>query len=115
MLYGGFLRFSAQAREAMVNNDLGTAGLRLSRAQDIATELRVTLDMSQGAIAENLAALYVYVGERLTEARLKKDPAQIDAAVHVMSELRSAWAEVANTRRPQRTTARPAVGVNLAG
>ena len=45
------------------------------------TELRVTLDMTQGEIASNLASLYEYVGERLTAARLQKDMAEIDEAV----------------------------------
>ena len=51
MLYDGFLRFCAQGRAAFEAGDVGTSGNRFTRAQDIVTELRVTLDMTQGEIA----------------------------------------------------------------
>ena len=114
MLYDGFLRFAAQAREAL-RDDVGTAGNRLTRAQDIVTELRASLDMTQGPIAENLASIYEYVTERLTEARLRKDTTQIDEAYRLMADLRGAWAQIANTPRPRVQQSRPVVGVNLAG
>jgi flagellar protein FliS len=115
MLYDGFLRFCAQGRLAFEQGDVGTSGNRFTRAQDIVTELRVTLDMTQGEIAQNLASLYEYVGERLTAARLKKDMAEIDEAVRVMSDLRSAWVQIAGTQRPATERRGPVVGVNLAG
>ena len=115
MLYDGFLRFAAQAKAAFERDDLGEAGNRLTRAQNIVTELRVTLDMTQGQIAERLAAIYDYVGERLTEARLRRDAAQIDEAVRCMADLRGAWAEIAATPRPAAARPGPVVGVDLAG
>lgn len=115
MLYDGFLRFAAQGRSALEGGDVGTAGLRLSRAQDIVTELRVTLDMTQGEIASNLASIYDYVGERLTAGRLAKDVTEIDEAVRCMSELRSAWARIAGTARPVVQRQAPVTGVDLAG
>ena len=57
----------------MERGDLGEAGQRLTRAQDIVTELRVSLDMTQGPVAQNLASIYEYVGERLTASRLTRD------------------------------------------
>jgi flagellar protein FliS len=115
MLYDGFLRFCAQGRAAFEAGDIGTSGSRLTRAQDIVTELRVTLDMTQGEIAINLASLYEYVGERLTAARLNKDMAEVGEAVRVMSDLRSAWAQIASQQRPATERRGPVVGVNLAG
>ena len=58
-------------------------------------------------IATNLASLYDYVGERLTAARLRKDMAEIDEAVRVMSDLRSAWVQIAGTPRPATEPANP--------
>lgn len=113
MLYDGFLRFAGQAQDALERADIGAAAVPLTKAQAIITELRVSLDMSQGVIATNLAALYVYVTERLTEGRVKKDPAPIVEARSMMGELREAWAEIASTPKPASTT--PRVGVNLAG
>ncbi len=114
MLYDGFLRFSAQAKAAFERGDVGEAGIRLTKAQAIVTELRVTLDMTQGPIAQNLASIYDYVGERLTAGRLSQDTAQIDEAVRHMAELRAAWVQIAATPRPA-GQGRPVVGVNLAG
>ncbi len=115
MLYDGFLRFAGQGKAAMERGDLGEAGQRLTRAQDIVTELRVSLDMTQGVVAQNLAGIYEYVGERLTGARLSREPEQIAEAMRCMGDLRTAWAQIANTPKPASTTSRPAVGVNLAG
>ncbi|MFP5451396.1 MAG: flagellar export chaperone FliS [Thermoleophilia bacterium] len=114
MLYDGFLRFAAQARVAYERGDVGEGGLRLTRAQDIVTELRVSLDMTRGQIPENLASIYDYVGERLTAVRMRGDLAAIDEAVRHMKDLREAWAAIAGTPRPA-AAGRPVVGVNLAG
>jgi len=115
MLYDGFLRFAAQAKAALARDDVGEAGIRLTKAQAIVTELRATLDMTQGEVAENLASLYGYVGERLTAARLDRDAAEIDEAVRHMAELRGAWAQIASAPRPQTQRRGPVLGVNLAG
>ncbi|MEW6582099.1 MAG: flagellar export chaperone FliS [Actinomycetota bacterium] len=118
MLYDGFLRFAGQAQEALERGDLVQAANRLTRAQDIVQELRVTLDMSQGVIAQNLASLYLYVTERLTQARLRKAPGEVEEARRLMADLRGVWAQIAATPKPAATTgtAAPAyVGVNLAG
>lgn len=114
MLYDGFLRFAAQAKAAYERGDLGEGGLRLTRAQNIVTELRVSLDMTRGEIPQNLAGIYDYVAERLTAARMGPDTAAIDEAVRHMADLREAWVAIAATTRPE-TVGRPVVGVNLAG
>ncbi len=115
MLYDGFLKFAAQAKAAYVRGDAGEGGTRLTRAQDIVTELRVTLDMTRGELPASLAAIYDYVGERLTAARLGRDTAEIDEAVGHMAELRTSWAAIAAVPRPASPNRGPAVGVDLAG
>lgn len=114
MLFDGYLRFAAQAVAAYERGDVGEGGLRLTRAQDIVTELRVSLDMTQGEIAANLASIYEYVAERLTAGRMGPDTAAINEAIGHMRELREAFAAIAATPRPA-PAGRPAVGVNLAG
>lgn len=117
MLYDGFLRFAGQAQDALAKGDLALTANRLTRAQDIVHELRISLDMSQGSVAENLASLYLYVTERLTAARINKDAAEVSEARKVMAELRAAWAQIAGTPKPAGAPGRvPAhAGVNLAG
>lgn len=115
MLYDGFLRFAAQGRAALDRGDLGEAGQRLTRAQDIVTELRVSLDMTQGQIPQNLAAVYEYVGESLTSARLSRASEHVTEAMRCMSELREAWAQIASVPKPASTSSVPSRGVNLVG
>jgi flagellar protein FliS len=115
MLYDGFLRFTAQARDAMERRDPGEAGLKLSRAQAILSELRGSLDMSQGPVAQNLASIYAWVLERMTAARLEQRVEELDEARRPMTELRSAWAQIAREARPEPPAGRPLVGVNLVG
>ena len=115
MLYDGFLRFCAQGRAAFEAGDVGGPGNRVTRAKEIVTEGRDTLDMTQGKMPPTLASLYEYVGEKLTAGRLQKDMAEIDEAVRVMTDLRAAWVQIAGTQRPATDRRGPVVGVNLAG
>lgn len=115
MLYDGCLKFMNQAREAIEAGDINTAGNRITRAQDIVRELRVSLDMERGGeIAANLAALYLYVLEQQTMARVSQTVEGLDSATRTMTELRDAWAQIQNTPIPaagEQAPARP--GVNL--
>lgn len=115
MLYDGMIRFLSQARVAMENGDVAEAGNRMSRAQAIVTELRCSLDMTRGPIAENLASIYDWATEEITASRLGREPERLGRLAASMGELRSAWAQIAGTEKPQVETARPVVGVNLAG
>jgi flagellar secretion chaperone FliS len=115
MLYDGMIRFLQQAAAAMERGEPGEAGLKMSRAQAIVTELRCTLDMTQGSISQNLAAVYDWATDEMTAARMSRDPARLGPVIRGMTELRGAWAQIAGTARPDVETRRPVVGVNLAG
>ena len=84
------------------------------KAQDIITELMVSLDFDQGGdIAQNLFHLYMYFNQKLVDANLSKDVAGIAEVHKLMSELREAWASIENegAGHPRNVSA----GVNLAG
>ncbi|MCC6831583.1 MAG: flagellar export chaperone FliS [Thermoleophilia bacterium] len=115
MLYDGLLRFLNQSRVAMERRDLGEAGLKMSRAQAIVTELRCTLDITQGPIAENLARIYDWTADEMLAARLENDAQRIARLAGMLGELRDTWAQIANTEKPRVESSRPVVGVNLAG
>lgn len=115
MLYDGMIRFMGQSKAAMERGAMGEAGLKMSRAQAIVTELRCTLDMTQGDISSNLAAIYDWVSEEMTGARLESDPARVGRLVDMIADLREAWAQIASTPKPVVEQHRPVVGVNLAG
>jgi flagellar secretion chaperone FliS len=95
MLYDGANRFLIQAATALRSGDLTTMNERLRRAEAIITELRQTLDMSQGQVAANLESIYSFCQRLLLEARLKQDPEKIEHVARLLRELREAWDQAA--------------------
>ena len=96
MLYDGANRFLLQGAAAMRSGDLSAMNDRLRRAEAIITELRQTLDMSQGQVAANLESIYSFCARLLLEARLKQDASKIDDVAKLLRELRDAWDEAAS-------------------
>jgi flagellar protein FliS len=95
MLYDGANRFLIQGATALRAGDLTVMNERLRRAEAIVTELRQTLDMSQGQVATNLESIYAFCQRLLLEARLKQDPEKIEQVAKLLRELRDAWDQVA--------------------
>lgn len=93
MLYNGVIRFLAEAKNAINNKDIPEAHNKITRASDIISELRASLDESAGDIAVNLDRLYEYVEWRLLQANIKKDNKEIDAVIPVITDLRDTWAQ----------------------
>ena len=83
------------------------------KAQDIITELMVSLDFEQGGeIAPKLFGLYRFFNEQLMQANIQKDPEPLRGVRTMMSDLRDAWAQIVTTTSvPSRTKS----GVNIAG
>jgi flagellar secretion chaperone FliS len=95
MLYDGALRFLFQSATAMRQGLAAVADEKLRRAEAIVDELLVTLDMSQGDIAERLQAIYVFCNQLMREARSERDAGKLDTTRELLGELREAWAEIA--------------------
>ena len=95
MLYDGANRFLLQAANAMRQGDISTMNERLQRAEAIITELRTTLDMSQGEVAANLESIYAFSQRHLLAARLEKDADKVEHVARLLRELRDAWDQVA--------------------
>jgi flagellar secretion chaperone FliS len=95
MLYDGALRFLFQSATAMREGLVAVADEKLRRAEAIVDELLMTLDMSQGDIAERLQAIYVFCNGLMREARAERDAGKLDTTRELLSELRDAWAEIA--------------------
>ncbi|MDR0599921.1 MAG: flagellar export chaperone FliS [Treponema sp.] len=88
-------------------------GKAIVKAQDIITELMVSLDFDQGGdIARNLFALYTWFNRELLEAHMGMDLVRITVVRDMINDLRGAW-----TRIAAKTSAegRPSAGVNIAG
>jgi flagellar protein FliS len=92
MLYDGALRFTADARDAMVRRDIRARQQHLSRAMAIVSELQSTLDMETGGeVAEHLDKLYGFVRDRLIDASVNQDLQPLDEARRVLTTLREGW------------------------
>lgn len=71
---------------------LETMHHELQRAQDIVTELRVTLDHERGGqIAANLSGLYGFCLDRLITANVTKDVSELGPVEKVLTDIRNAW------------------------
>jgi flagellar protein FliS len=85
------------------------------KAQEIITELTVSLDFEQGGdIAKNLFALYTWFNKELLEANINRNTQQITVIRNMINELRDAWSEIVS-RNPAETSYKEVNGVNIAG
>lgn len=95
-LYDGALRFIRRAQGAMEQKDVRAKGEALRRAHAIVSELQSTLDTSQAPeLCAELDRLYEFVLHGLTQASFGSDPAELEPALDVLSQLREAWHELA--------------------
>ena len=84
------------------------------KAQEIITELIVSLDFDQGGdIAKNLFSLYSWFNKELLESNISHDIRRITSVRNQLSELRSAWSEIA--AKSSETAGKAVTGVNIAG
>lgn len=65
------------------------------KAQDLITELMVSLDFDKGGdIARNLFSLYMYFNRELMEANFRKEPGALPEIRTMLDDLRGAWEEI---------------------
>jgi flagellar protein FliS len=97
MLYDGALAALAEARAHIIAGRTAQKGRAIGKAISIVDEgLKAALDVGQGGeIARSLMQLYDYVSRRLLIANLRDDVALIDEANQLLTELRGAWATLA--------------------
>lgn len=71
------------------------------RAQEIVSELMVSLDMDKGGeIAKNLMALYVWFNQQLLDANINRNKDKIMSVHKMMSDLCGAWNTAVETTAP---------------
>lgn len=96
MLYEGAIRFLKIAAENMTPRKYEMVHNNIMKAQDIVTELMVSLNMEEGGeVAENLLSIYAYIKKRLLEANMEKKAEILEESIKLLEDLRSAWSEVA--------------------
>ncbi len=104
MLYEGAIRFLNIAINNMDFRKYDIVNNNIIKAQDIITELMLSLNMEQGGeIAQNLFNIYAYMKKRLLEGNIGKDPKILQEVVRHLTNLKSAWEE-AIRKAPVKTT-----------
>jgi flagellar protein FliS len=98
MLFDGAIMAIGSASRQMQANQIAEKGQSISKAIDIITNgLEASLDMKvEGELAERLSALYEYMCARLLHAGIKNDRAALDEVAGLLTEIRSAWEEIAD-------------------
>ena len=117
MLYDEAIRQLDVAIELLDNNtrQLDKVNNAVVKAQDIITELMVSLDMDQGQeIAQNLFRLYLYFNDQLMTANMNKEGAPMRNVRRLLAELRTAWKQIEASAGGNGTPA-GVRGVNIAG
>ena len=93
MLYEGALLAIASAKNHMQHKEVAAKGASISKAIMIIDDgLQSCLDKKAGGeVAQNLAALYDYMKQRLMLANLQNDASILDEVSRLLSELKGAW------------------------
>ena len=96
-----FLERLAQAKGAIERQDMEAKSLAVSKAQGLLHGLQDALDMSQGAISEDLHGLYAYMDERIWDASLTRDVAPLEEVMNLMVTIKSAWDQLPEAEKQQ--------------
>lgn len=98
MLYDGAIKFLNIALDNMSPKTYDVVNNNIIKAQDIITELLLSLNMEEGGeISQNLFNLYMYFKRQLLEANIKKDAELIKHVVKLLKDLREAWDQISAT------------------
>lgn len=98
MLYNGCLKFIHLAKGAIAQKNFEERNKNIIKAQDIISELMVTLDMEQ-EVSQNLMQLYDYLNRQLIQANIKNDVTILEEVEGFVTEFRDTWKEVIQINR----------------
>ncbi|MEU4618636.1 flagellar export chaperone FliS [Actinoplanes sp. NPDC023801] len=96
MLYDRLILDLMHGEEALRNDDRNLAHEKITHAQEIVLELRVTLDMDAWEGAPGLASLYGFVLTELIGANIKRDADRVASCRTLLEPLRDAWRDAAS-------------------
>jgi len=96
ILYDGLLCFLDIALENIPKKKYDVVNNNILKAQDIITELIMSLNMDAGDISQKLFSIYTFFNKMLIEGNMKKDPKPITFVRKMAAELRDAWNQIAN-------------------
>ncbi|RSM46934.1 flagellar export chaperone FliS [Actinoplanes sp. ATCC 53533] len=95
MLFDRLVLDLNRGEQALLADDRSAANTHLKHAQDIVTELHVSLNLDAWDGAANLAAIYAFVETELVNANVQGDVAKVVGVRELMEPLRDTWREAA--------------------
>ena len=122
MLYNEAVKYLDEALQTLETDESGKMdprnierfGRNVVKAQEIITELMVSLDLEQGGdIAKNLFSVYTWFNHELLEANISRDYTRIAKVRDFVEDLRGAWHEVISTGATEAQGR--ASGISIAG
>ena len=116
MLYDGIVRNLDIAIEAIPEKQLDVANKSILNAQDIISELIVSLNMDAGDFSKNLLNIYSFLNARLIDANMRKAIEPLAFVRKMISELREAWIEITKkSTNPDLDEMKKGGGIDIAG
>ena len=104
MLYNGCLKFITMTKQAIEKNDIEAKNTNIQKAQNIITELMITLKTDTD-VAKNMMQLYDYANRRLIEVNIKSDLTILAEVEEIITEFRDTWKQVIQINRQDQTLA----------
>ena len=95
MLFDRLVLDLTRGEQALLAGNRPEANTHLLHAQDIVTELHVSLDVDAWDGAAGLASLYAFVETELVNANVRGDAAKVTGVRQLMEPLRDTWREAA--------------------
>lgn len=102
MLFEGAIKFCNIAESAVEQKDVKKAHANIVKVQKIIDYLRQTLDMKY-EVAQDYERIYLYLGQRLIEANIKKDKSILEEVNTHLHSVRDTWKEVMRINRAKGT------------
>jgi flagellar protein FliS len=98
LLYDAAIAGLQKAQEHIASRDIANRTRCLNKVSSVLTELQANLNFeAEGNVAISLDRLYRYMKDRIVQANIRQDAAPLKEVAGLLSNLRSAWAQVAQT------------------
>jgi flagellar protein FliS len=95
LLYDGLIKFLDIALENIPKKKYDAVNTNVLKAQDIITELILSLNLEAGEISTHLLNIYTFLNSKLIEGNVKKAQEPLRFVRSMACELRDAWKEIA--------------------
>ena len=116
LLYDGLIRFLDIALENLPKKRYDLVNENLLKAQDIVSELMMSLNFEAGDISNKLLSIYSFFNSKLIEGNIKKEQAPIAFVRRMSSDLRDAWNEISKKGKvPELDEMKKEGGIDVAG